>query len=152
MASKACCTIPAVFTDTDSYELKGSYTTLSGMSTYVTGASSSTTGVVIIYDIFGPDYKQTLQGADIIGSTGHVVVMPDLFRGAKFDPEIIPADTEEKMAKMMAFINGPANFVNNVAAVKELVPVLKEKFPTVEKWALVGYCWGLCCPLFFLSW
>jgi dienelactone hydrolase len=142
MASKACCTIPAVVTS-DDYTLKGTYTTLSGLKTYVTGASTSTTGVMIIYDIFGPDYKQTLQGADIIGSTGHVVVMPDFFKGAKFDASCIPADTDEKMAKMMAFINGPANFEDNAKTARELVPELKSKFPGVEKWALVGYCWGL---------
>jgi hypothetical protein len=71
------------------------------MKTYVTGDSTCMTGVVYIYDMFGPDFKQTLLGADIIGSTGHVVVMPDFFRGQRFDVSNIPADTEEKMAKLM---------------------------------------------------
>ncbi|KAA8898501.1 dienelactone hydrolase [Sphaerosporella brunnea] len=143
MTSKACCTIPAVVSSTDDYVLKGEYTTLDGMRTYVTGAAAaSKTGVLAIHDVFGLDYWQTLQGADIVASTGRVVVMPDFFRGAVFEPSIIPADTEEKMQKMVAFLDGPANFENNTEAVKALVPLLKERFPGVEKWALLGYCWG----------
>jgi dienelactone hydrolase len=113
------------------------------MKTYVTGDSTCMTGMVYIYDMFGPDFKQTLQGADIIGSTGHVVVMPDFFRGQRFDVSNIPADTEENMAKLMAFVDGPANLGNNIKVVRELMPELKTQFPAVEKWALVGFCCGL---------
>lgn len=142
MASKACCTIPPVISDTDSYKVQGTYTTLDGMRTYVTGPSSSKTGVLVIYDIFGLDFNQTLQGTDIIASSGSLVVVPDLFRGAPMDIKNYPPDTPEKEAALGAFFAGPAAPPSKVAAIKELFPKLQEKFPGVEKWALVGYCWG----------
>ncbi|KAA8900013.1 dienelactone hydrolase [Sphaerosporella brunnea] len=142
MASKACCTIPPVVSNTDEYTIKGSYSALSEFKTYVTGSTSSKTGVLVIYDIFGMDFKQTLQGSDIIASSGHLVVMPDLFKGQPMDIGVFPPDTDERRKKLTDFFATTANPQNNVETVKNLVPALKEAYPSVEKWALVGYCWG----------
>jgi len=51
----------------DNYKEKGSYTTVDGLKTYVTGDGKSKTGILVVYDIFGY-FPQTLQGADIIAS------------------------------------------------------------------------------------
>jgi len=129
--------------DSPSYKPQGTYTTLSSMRTYHSGSTTSTTGVLVVYDIFGLDFPQTLQGVDIISSsTSSLVVVPDLFHGSPMDIANYPPDTPEKSAALSAFFSGPAAPPKNVAAVKELVPVLKETFPSVARWALVGYCWG----------
>ncbi len=58
--SKACCTIPAVVVD--DYTPKGSYTTLEGMKTYITGPTSAKAAILYIYDAFGYS-SQGIQGA-----------------------------------------------------------------------------------------
>lgn len=63
--SHACCTVPAVI-DHD-YKEKGSYETIEGMKTYVTGDKNAKTGLLVVYDIFG-FFPQTLQGADILAT------------------------------------------------------------------------------------
>lgn len=143
MASNACCTTPPIVSNTDSYTEKGSYTSISSMRTYTSGSSSSKYGVLVIHDIFGLDFKQTLQGADIIASsTNSLVVIPDFFHGNPMDIRNFPPDTPEKKALVGAFFTGPANIQNNISVVKALIPELKSQFPSVEKWAIIGYCWG----------
>ncbi|KAF8540085.1 hypothetical protein BDD12DRAFT_917176 [Trichophaea hybrida] len=142
MASKACCTIPPII-PTNTYTTLGTYTTLSGMRTYVSGSPASTTGILIIYDIFGLDFPQTLQGVDIISSsTSTLAIVPDLFHGSPMPISNYPPDTPEKSAALRAFFSGPAAPPKTVAAIKELLPVMKETYPGVQKWGLVGYCWG----------
>ncbi|KAI5778700.1 dienelactone hydrolase [Geopyxis carbonaria] len=143
MASKACCTIPPVVSDTDAYKLQGSHDKISDLKTYVTGSTDSKTGVLVIYDIFGLDFAQTLQGADIIASsTSSLVVIPDFFKGEPMAISGFPPDTPEKQKALGEFFAGPAAPPKTVAKVGELVPLLKEKYPSVERWALMGYCWG----------
>jgi dienelactone hydrolase len=154
MTSKACCTIPPVVSDTDAYTVKGSYSILDGMRTYVSGSPTSKTGVLVVYDIFGLDFKQTLQGCDIMSSSGgreregegRLVVMPDLFRGEPMDIKNYPPDTPEKQQKLSAFFGSKAAPAKNVEAVRNLVPLLSKSFPSVERWALTGYCWGAVVP------
>ncbi|KAI5816566.1 dienelactone hydrolase [Pyronema omphalodes] len=142
MASKACCTIPPVVSE-DDFQRAGTFSALDGMRTYVTGNTSSKTGVLVIYDIFGLDFPQTQQGVDIIASsTPALVVVPDLFHGKPMEIKNFPPDTPEKQAALGAFFGGPANPANNVETVRGLVPKLKAAYPSVERWALVGYCWG----------
>lgn len=79
--SHACCTVPPVQHD---YKEKGSFTTVEGMKTYQTGPSSTKSGLLVVYDIFG-FFPQTLQGADIL-ATGdkdkpRQVFMPGEFSG-----------------------------------------------------------------------
>lgn len=143
MTSKACCTIPPVVSDTDNYKTQGSYTRISSLLTYTTGPTTSKTGVLVIYDIFGMHFPQTLQGSDIIASSGHLVVMPDLFDGAPMDIANFPPNTPEKQQKLKAFFGGIANPGPMVQKIRsEVVPAVKEAYPGVERWAVVGYCWG----------
>lgn len=69
-------------------------------------------------------------------------MIPDFFKGAPVQLENYPPDTDVKKANLQAFFKGPADPVSNVKIVKELLPKLKEQYPEVEKWALVGLCWG----------
>ncbi|KAI5846186.1 dienelactone hydrolase [Tricharina praecox] len=143
MTSKACCTIPPVVSDTDNYQTQGTYTTISSLRTYAVGPTTSKTGVLVIYDIFGMDFPQTLQGCDIIGSSGHLVVMPDLFDGAPMDMANFPPDTPEKQQALQTFFAGLANpgpMVQKIRA--EVLPAVKQTYPAVDRWAVIGYCWG----------
>lgn len=141
MTSHACCTIPPVVA-TD-YVPKGAYETHGGLKSYVTGSTStSTTGVVYIYDIFGY-FPQTLQGADIIAAAGnHLVVMPDVLLGSFSDPANFPADTPEKRKALGEFFAGPANQTKAVENVRKVADALKVEYPGVGKWAIIGLCWG----------
>lgn len=108
----------------------------------ITGSSSAKTGVLSIYDIFG-FFPQTQQGADIIASAGHLVVMPDMFEGTPLDINVYPPNTDEKKAAMQKFWVEKALPPGHIERVKtKIVPALKERFPSVEKWAVIGYCWG----------
>lgn len=63
--SHACCTVPPVVDD--NYKEKGSYETIEGMKTYVTGDKNAKSALLVVYDIFG-FFPQTLQGADILAT------------------------------------------------------------------------------------
>lgn len=110
----------------------------------VTGDKTSKTGIYIVYDIFGLDWPQTQQGADILStSTSSLAVIPDVFEGKPLPIETIPADTKEKQQKLSDFFAGAAHPGNNVNKIKsEILPALKQTFPSVEKWAILGFCWG----------
>jgi len=131
-----------VVSDTDSYQIKGSYDQLSDLKTYVSGSTSAKTGVLYIYDIFGMGFNQTLQGADLIASSGPLVVMPDFFKGSPMPIAWYPPNTEEKRKNMGEFFATVAAPPKNVVKVNELVPELRKKYPSVEKWGVVGFCWG----------
>lgn len=66
MQSHACCTVPPV--QSKGYSQKGSFETIDGMKTYVTGSSDASSAILVCYDIFGLDIPQTIQGADILAS------------------------------------------------------------------------------------
>lgn len=68
--------------------------------------------------------------------------MPDFFRGPAVDPAYYPPDTPEKMAKIMEFINGPAKVELGIENAQKVLLAAKTAYPSVEKWAGVGYCWG----------
>ncbi|KAL7270949.1 hypothetical protein RUND412_006326 [Rhizina undulata] len=137
--NKACCTIPAVVST--NYVPKGTYEELNGMKTYVTGPRDAKTGILVIYDAFG-FFPQTIQGADIIASAGHLTIMPDFFLGGALHPSDLPIDTPEKQAKLEKFRTGPAAQPTNVLAVHNLYPTLQSQFPETKRWAVIGYCWG----------
>ena len=63
--SHACCTVPPVVTE--GYKEKGSYETIQGMKTYITGDKNAKSALLVVYDIFG-FFPQTFQGADILAN------------------------------------------------------------------------------------
>lgn len=68
--------------------------------------------------------------------------MPDFFFGSPIDYNAIPADTDEKKAKVSSFFAGPAALGKAQENVHKVLPELKTTYPSVEKWGVIGYCWG----------
>lgn len=96
----------------------------------------------MIYDIFG-FYPQTLQGADLLAAqTGAVTFVPDVLENEYALHAWFPPDNEEKR-------NNITNFFKEAAAPPLILPKVnawlaeaKAKYPSVEKWAIFGLCWG----------
>ncbi|CAG8948247.1 unnamed protein product [Penicillium salamii] len=139
--NKACCNVPPVVSS--DYVAKGSYSQLGGLKTYSSGPGNATKGIVIISDIFGFS-DQALQGADILATSHrhqHKTFIPDWFEGSPCPSEWFPPDTEQKQKDLGAWFGnhmpqGPA------AALPQYVAALKAANPSIESWALVGFCWG----------
>ena len=97
---------------------------------------------MVVYDIFGY-FPQTLQGADILSTEiNALVVMPDFFDGEPCDINISPANTEEKKAQLSTFITTKGNLAIAKENIVKSLEALKEELPKVDKWAVIGYCWG----------
>ena len=112
----------------------------------VTGPSSATSALFIIYDIFGFS-PQGIQGADILahGDDEHhqyQVYMPDFFEGKPADQDWYPPDTKEKGEKLGAFFQGPAAPPKSAEKVPQLLEAIKKYSPEIEKSGVVGFCWG----------
>ncbi|KAE8442689.1 hypothetical protein EG329_002934 [Mollisiaceae sp. DMI_Dod_QoI] len=79
MTCEACKTIPPVVVN--NYLTKGTWASISGLKTYITGSPNSKKAIIDIYDVFGLA-SQTLQGADLLAAaTGAVVFVPDFLHG-----------------------------------------------------------------------
>lgn len=44
--------------------------------------------------------------------------------------------------KMVEFVNGPGETQKTLRRIEELMEVMKSKWPAIESWGLIGYCWG----------
>ena len=115
--------------------------------TDTSGSAQAHKGILYIFDIFGFS-SQTLQGADILATGGggggddYLVVMPDFFEGATMQQEWFPTDTEEKKAKAQNFMAGPADISKAVPRAGKVMQELRVKYPHMEDWSAIGYCWG----------
>lgn len=121
----------------------------------MTGDSSSTRGILFIYDVFGYT-AQTLQGADLLANSElqSLVVIPDLFGGEYMKKEWYAEKTEQNQKHIKDFLSTKANIEtavqrlvgkDNGAQEEEeggLLASIKERYPSVTKWAVIGYCWG----------
>lgn len=138
-----CCPAAAPKVNVEvNYTPKGAYETYGGFKNYITGSKDAKRAVFFIYDIFGY-FPQTIQGADILAEAlDALVVMPDLFEGEPCDYSIYPADNDEKKAKLQEFWKAKADFGKNQAAASQITRALKDEFKSVEKWAIIGLCWG----------
>ena len=141
--SAACCNTPAVVSK--GYKEKGNWTTVDGLKTYATGPSTTTQGILIVYDIFG-FFPQTLQGADILAHADqehqYQVFMPDFFEGEPADISWYPPDTEEKGKKLGEFFQTTAAPPKTVEKVRSVMKELQSKHAGIRYWGVVGYCWG----------
>jgi dienelactone hydrolase len=141
--SAGCCNTPAVVSK--GYKEKGDWTTVDGLKTYVTGPSSATQGILVVYDIFG-FFPQTLQGADILAHADkdhqYQVFMPDFFEGKPADISWYPPDTKEKGEKLGQFFQTTAAPPKTVDKVHSIMKELSSKNSEIKSWGVVGYCWG----------
>lgn len=155
--SKACCDTPAVVSEC--YQPKGDYIEVDGLKTCrfdqlpitvyansnpdATGPKDAKIGILVVYDIFG-FFNQTLQGADILAYTDsqkYQVFMPDFFEGSPADISWMPPDNDEKKKKMGEFFQTKAAPPKTLPRIPKIVDELSQK-KGIEKWAIVGYCWG----------
>lgn len=128
-----------------SYEPKGSYKTLGGLKTYVTGDPQSNRVITVIYDIFG-FWPSTQQGADILASQGFLVVMPDFFKGEPLPQDLYPPTTDEAKQKVQDFFAGPAAPPANLKALSTFATAASKEFTNVRYHGILGYCWGVSRP------
>jgi dienelactone hydrolase len=141
--SKACCSIPPIIAK--DYQHKGTYQTIGGLKTYATGPADAAHGILMISDVFG-FFPQTLQGADILAYANHEkpyrVFMPDWFDGEPMPVEWYPPNTEEKKRNLEHFFQTKAAPPATVAKIPGVAKALQEAAPGVEKWGILGLCWG----------
>ncbi|KAJ9155391.1 Carboxymethylenebutenolidase [Pleurostoma richardsiae] len=140
--NEACCNIPPVVSS--GYKPLGTYETIDGKKTYVSGPTDADKGILMIMDIFG-FFDQTVQGADILANSDdhqkYLTIMPDAFDGEPLPIEWYPPNTPEKQEKVGAFFqkNSPPSFA---AKVPGIIKAAQEKYPSVRSWGIIGYCWG----------
>ncbi|KAI6081728.1 hypothetical protein F4821DRAFT_272925 [Hypoxylon rubiginosum] len=142
--NEACCNIPPIVSD--DYVAKGLYEELGNYKSYVTGPADAKKGIIVIYDIFGY-FHQTLQGADILATGNinqqHKVFIPDWFKGKPCPIEWMPPDTEEKQKNLGGFFSDPEHAPQTIVSkLPQYVKSVLALNPSIESWALLGYCWG----------
>lgn len=106
----------------------------------VTGPRTSQKAIFWIYDIFAFT-PQTLQGADILGET-YLVVIPDLFRGSVAQRDWYPPTNDYQRTNLTKFLTGPADRQKALSLVPEIIAGSAKIYPSIEKWAAIGFCWG----------
>ncbi|KAH6722578.1 hypothetical protein BKA61DRAFT_667314 [Leptodontidium sp. MPI-SDFR-AT-0119] len=138
MPCEACLTIPPVIKD--NYKPKGSYSTIAGLKTYITGPANETKAIVGFYDIFA-HIPQTLQGADILATALNAqVIIPDLLEGhyAKVDWYLPTAGEKDFKDK--------ADYFADVFQCHKYLPKFNEfikSYPGgITTWGSYGLCWG----------
>jgi len=140
--SQACCNTPAVVSK--DYSPKGEYIQADGLKTYATGPKEAKQGILVVYDVFG-FFNQTVQGADILAHTDekhpYQVFMPDFFEGDPADISWYPPKSEEHQKLLGAFFKNQAAPPKTLPRIPKIVDKLT-KSRGIEKWAIVGYCWG----------
>ena len=70
--------------------------------------------------------------------------MPDFFDGSPAEYSWYPPTTPEKEEKLNAFFAGPAEIQKSLARLWKVQKGMQAIFPHIEKWAIIGYCWGGC--------
>jgi dienelactone hydrolase len=99
---------------------------------------------LVVYDIFG-FFPQTLQGADILAYTDkdqqYQVFMPDFFEGSPADISWYPPDNKDKEQKLGEFFQTQAAPPKTLPRIPKIVDELS-KSNGIEKWAIIGFCWG----------
>ncbi|KAF2720113.1 dienelactone hydrolase family protein-like protein [Polychaeton citri CBS 116435] len=138
--SKACCSLPVA--QAEGYSAKGTYETLGDVKYYTIGPATAKKAIFFIYDIFGYT-PQTIQGADILarGQSEYLVVMPDLFEGKPAQAAWF-ADKEAHQDELGAFLSKLADPSPKIAQIHSFFAEASKKYPSVEKWGTIGYCFG----------
>ncbi len=68
--------------------------------------------------------------------------MPDFLEGNPADISWYPPDNAEKKEKLQGFLSGPAEPHKTMAKITKIMEDLKQKYPDISSWGVVGYCWG----------
>ncbi|KAG9102492.1 hypothetical protein FRC06_001968, partial [Ceratobasidium sp. 370] len=147
----ACCAIPPAQSN---YQPKGTFETINGLKTYVTGDKSSKKAVVVTQDIFGmvaltqqvsvpasgeSKALQHEQGCDILASQGFYVVMPDFLGDDALGLNDVPFDTPEKVKKRNKLFAGKGSPQGRLPEYLKFGQDLKAEGFKVGG---LGFCWG----------
>jgi len=123
------------------HHAKGTFETLAGTKTYVTGGSDdSSKAVIILPDIFGNEFINVQKQADDIAAAGFKVYIPDQFNGNAMDPH--DSKVWDKLGEWLK-TNGPKD--NALKVAKALVEHLSQDGKT-KSIQMVGNCYG-CKPI-----
>jgi len=139
--SAACCSTPAVIGPP--YNANGEFIDVDGTTTYVAGPPEAVNGIFMLYDVFGFS-GQILEGADKLAAAGFRVFMPGVFGDSPAPLDWMPVEREGEVdeAKLDAFTEGPGETQKTLRRIDELMQRFKAMHPSINKWCLVGYCWG----------
>lgn len=110
----------------------------------MTGPSDAKRAILWAFDIFGY-FPQTIQGADLLASSSDspfLVIMPDFFEGSPAKLEWYPPVTEEQQKNLGAFLKHTGDTSRTLNRVPDILKEVGEKHPSVEKWGIIGFCWG----------
>ena len=111
---------------------------------YIAGDSSSTKGIVIIPDIFGP-HPNTYQVADALASRGFLVVMPDFFRGTHWTLDNFPPADGFASPAWSNFL-ATLTYEQLESRVQQGITILRALMSTTTtatpKIGALGFCWG----------
>merc|ERR1711920_266094 len=101
---------------------------------YVTGDIHSKTAILVAYDIFGL-HTGAREFCDKLSKSGHLVIMPDYFRGNPWPLDADPMDPDNK------FMEWLPDFNNVHKDTEDVIKYMKATYGP-EKMALLGFCWG----------
>ncbi|OJJ54434.1 hypothetical protein ASPSYDRAFT_61054 [Aspergillus sydowii CBS 593.65] len=142
--NNACCSIQPVVAK--GYKAKGEYQTINGLKTYVTGPTTATKAILMVYDIFG-FVDQTIQGADILATSCHQkyrVFMPDFFEGGAADISWYSPTNEEQEQLLQQFLHTKTTPLPAISKISAMVQggnmyAIGGRY---ESWSILGLCWG----------
>lgn len=125
----SCCTVANFHEGTAA----GKHETVFGLDTYVTGADKSDSRVIVILtDIYGHKFNNTLLVADEFAKAGYKVFIPDILKG---DPIVGP------ITDFPAWLSRHTNEITR-PIVDEFLKSLREQVGESAFIGVVGYCFG----------
>jgi len=136
--SAACCSTPAI--TGPPYSPKGRFVEVDSTKVYISGPAKATKALFILYDVFGYS-GQILQGADKLAEH-YLIFMPAFFGDDPAPLDWMPLDGPEKRVEIDDFIEGPGDTQKTLRRMAELRQRFQNMEPQIERWGLLGYCWG----------
>ncbi|EPS36433.1 hypothetical protein H072_10024 [Dactylellina haptotyla CBS 200.50] len=140
--SQACMCTPPV--KLEGYGAEGVYQEIDGLKLYVTGPADPKFAIVFVYDAYGYS-DQVFIAADLLSKlTGALCIMPDvLAEGAIPAGTNLSAIPEEDKKMYVGRFRGKVNGFKEIPdQVLTGIKAWKAKWPSVEKWAAFGLCFG----------
>jgi len=122
----------------EEYKEQGREVLLGDLPAYIAGDLDSNTAVVVAYDIYGFTGNRTRAICDELAQAGHLVVLPDFFRGERWTAQ---REAEEQASKpqWIKARSAPDNII--VAFANQVWPFLTRAHAS-RRVGLLGFCWG----------
>eukprot|EP00434_Breviolum_minutum_P022658 symbB.v1.2.019995.t1/scaffold1657.1/size107422/4 len=138
---RSCCPANALGPLVARGATRGTLETLpGGLNAYVVGKGNGR-AVVVASDIFGIHTGRHKEICDSIAEEGFLVILPDFFRGSPRQSSGGFFDALQQAASLWTPLNTSWSSVENDLA-QAVLPYLEEQGCSVERCALLGFCWG----------